>query len=283
MENLKKRKILIASAISVCVIAVIIILVVVNAVRKKDVVLEETETQVATEVVMETETEDYSDLYLALEEYRNVVEDFDIESEDITEDILNSNLELFSNNLGELTESESDYKVKDDLYSEYSEVVDLYNNSIESINTKLDEIAVAKEEAAAAKSAEQKVAEQKAAEQAQAQTETASQPAAETPAESTPSAPVYTASHEEGYTWRKYTQGDIPESEYSDRWIVGWYDYVWSEANQSWYQNGGTIMWLGSLPQSVWTDPASRVTSPPNYAGTYDGETWSDVIWVWHN
>ncbi|MDD6505137.1 MAG: hypothetical protein PUF45_06870, partial [Lachnospiraceae bacterium] len=100
MEKMKKRNILIVSAISVCVIALIIILVVVNIVRKKDVVLEETETQIATEVVMETETEDYSDLYLALEEYKNVIEEFDIESEDITEDILNENLDLFSNNLG---------------------------------------------------------------------------------------------------------------------------------------------------------------------------------------
>ena len=283
MEKMKKRNILIVSAISVCVIALIIILVVVNAVRKKDVVLEETETQIATEVVMETETEDYSDLYLALEEYKNVIEEFDIESEDITEDILNENLDLFSNNLGELTESEPEYNVDEGLYSEYSEVVDLYNNSIESINTKLDEIAVAKEEAAAAKAAEQKAAEQKVTEQAQAQTETASQPVVETPAESTPSTPVYTASHEDGYTWRRYTQGDIPVEERSDKWIGGYYDYVWSEANQCWYQNGGMIMGLGTLPQSVWTDPASKITTPPNFSGTYDGETWGDTIWVWHN
>lgn len=283
MEKMKKRNILIVSAISVCVIALIIILVVVNTVRKKDVVLEETETQIATEVVMETETEDYSDLYLALEEYKNVIEEFDIESEDITEDILNENLDLFSNNLGELTESESEYNVDEDLYSEYSKVVDLYNNSIESINTKLDEIAVAKEEAAAAKAAEQKAAEQKAAEQAQAQTETASQPAVETPAETTPSAPVYTASHEDGYTWRLYTQGNPPESELSDKWISGYYLYVWNESDQTWYQNGGNIMGLGSLPQSVWTGPASKVTSPPNFNGSYDGETWADTIAVWHN
>lgn len=280
MEKLKKRNILIASVISVCVIAVIIILIVVNAGRKKDVVLEETETQVATEAVMETETEDYSDLYLALEEYKNVIEEFDIESEDITEDILNENLDLFSNNLGELTESESDYNLNADLYSEYSEVVDLYNNSIESINTKLDEIAVAKEETAAAKAAEQNAAEQKAAEQAQAQTETASQPAAETPAE-TPSS-TYVSSYSYGDVWRKYTNGQIPDAEIdSGHWIGGYYLYVWSEANQCWYQNGGNIMNLGTLPQSVWTGPASSVTTPPDFSGTYDGEHWGDTIWVY--
>lgn len=282
MEKMKKRNILIVSAISVCVIALIIILVVVNTVRKKDVVLEETETQIATEVVMETETEDYSDLYLALEEYKNVIEEFDIESEDITEDILNENLDLFSNNLGELTESEPEYNVDEGLYSEYSEVVDLYSNSIELINTKLDEIAVAKEEAAAAKAVEQKAAEQKAAEQAQAQTETASQPAVETPAEPTSSG--YVSSYSYGDVWRKYTNGQIPDAEIdTGHWIGGYYDYVWSEANQCWYQNGGMIMGLGTLPQSVWTDPASKITTPPNFSGTYDGETWGDTIWVWHN
>lgn len=283
MENTKRRNILIASISAGCVIVIAIIIGIVCSRNKSVIPNIDTETQAATEVVMETETEDYSELFANLAEYRSFIEDFDIEAEENMEEVLNDKLESINTIFREVQDSEQEYTVNEEVYAEYTEIKTLYQNNIDDINNRLEEIVAAKEEAAAAKAVEQKAAEQKAAEQAQAQTETASQPAVETPAEPTPSAPVYTASHEEGYTWRKYTQGTLPESEYSDHWISGYYDYVWSEANQCWYQNGGNIMGLGTLPQSVWTGPASKVTSPPNFNGTYDGETWGDTIFVWHN
>lgn len=281
MENTKRRNILIASISAGCVIVIAIIIGIVCTRNKSVIPNIDTETQAATEVVMETETEDYSELFANLERYRSFIEDFDIEAEENTEEVLNEKLESINTTFCEVQESEQEYTVNEEVYAEYTEIKTLYENTIDDINNRLDEIALEKEEAAAAKAKEAE--QQKAAEQAQSQTETASQPAVEAPAESTTSAPVYTASHEDGYTWRRYTQGDITVEERSDKWIGGCYLYVWSEANQCWYQNGGQIMGLGTLPQSVWTDPASRVTTPPNFSGTYDGETWGDTIWVWHN
>lgn len=281
MENTKRRNILIASISAGCVIVIAIIIGIVCSRNKSVIPNIDTETQAATEVVMETETEDYSELFANLAEYRSFIEDFDIEAEENMEEVLNDKLESINTIFREVQDSEQEYTVNEEVYAEYTEIKTLYENTIDDINNRLNEMALEKEEAAAAKAKEAE--QQKAADQAQSQTETASQPAVETPAESTPSTPVFTASHEDGYTWREYTQGYFPDSELSDKWIGGYYLYIWSEANQCWYQNGGNIMGLGSLPQSVWTGPASRVTSPPNFNGSYDGEHWADTIWVWHN